>query len=285
MEGFARAEDGGKAGPLPIEGAVGGEDLELVLEVGKFLPGLAEGLVGAEPGETRALPVDFPDAARFREKQPLAGCKALFEVTVKAVRTRTLPPLDDAFADRIRPGLTLADLEKEVEYTVGAQEDDKTKERVHAAIEDALIHHSTAPLPETVVVESARQKFAVMLADLRSRGTPDAQVKQMISPEGFDKYLKVVRPQVERDLRARLVVEAIARADAVVADPADVDDQLELVKRQYLQQEEQQDPHGASFNEERAREKIVAELVRLKVLDNVAAKAHITYTDPTPSPP
>lgn len=276
MEGFARGEDGEKAGPLQTAVAVGGADLEIILDTGKFLPGLTEALIGVTPGETRLVPIDFPDQARFREKQPLAGAKALFEVNVKAVKARTKPELNDAFASKIRPGLTLAQLEKEVEYTVGSAEDDQTKEKVHKAIEDALVARCDVPLPETVVVESARQKFAVMLADMRSGGTDDADIKRMISPEGFSKYLKVIRPTVERDLRARLVVEAIARQENLQVDPAEIQEQLDLVKRQYLQQEDQ-DKSGASFNEERAREKIVSELLKVKVLEKIAAVANVTY--------
>ncbi|KAJ8611982.1 hypothetical protein CTAYLR_004381 [Chrysophaeum taylorii] len=283
MRGYVRDEAGEKAGELPVQGPVGGEGLELVLDSGKFLPGICEALVGTVAGETRVVPIDFPEAARFRDKQPLAGVEAIFEVDVKAVKTRTKPELNDDFAAKIRPGLTLEALEKEVEYTVGSTEDEKTKDKVHAALELALVEKIDVPLPETAVVESARQKFAVMLSDMRTNGTPDEEIKQMISKDGFEKYLKVVRPKVESELKARLVVEAIARDEHIQPDQTAIDEQLELVKRQYAQQEEKESS-GHAFNEERAREKIISELVRIKVLDKVASTAKINYVEPPSQP-
>lgn len=192
------------------------------------------------------------------------------------MRIRSLPALDDAFAGKIRDGLTLKELEAEVEYTVGAQEEDKTTEGVHKELEKALAGRLSSKLPEALIIESAKQRFAVMLAEMRSNGTPDEQLKQMVSEEGFQKYVKVVRPRVEVELRGRLAVESIAKEKGISADETAVDEQMELVKRQYEQQEADS---GAAFNEDKAREKVTSELTRVAVLDEVRTKAKITYTD------
>mmetsp|Transcript_16593 Transcript_16593/g.49546 ORF Transcript_16593/g.49546 Transcript_16593/m.49546 type:complete len:516 (+) Transcript_16593:120-1667(+) len=279
MDGYLRDEAGGRAGALPLQGAVGGGDLELVLEPGKFLPGVVEAIIGAKAGDKITVPVDFPESKAYREEQPLAGVKAAFDVTVKEVKTRSIPELNDAFASKIRDGLTLAELQVEVENTVGAQEDDKTTEAVHKALEEALGQRMTSKLPSALVSESARQKFQVMLTDLRNGGTPDDQIKQMISPEGFEKYLKVVKPKCEAELRGRLAVEAIGREHGLEPDAESVDEQMELVRRQYEQQERDS---GAAFNEEKAREKVSHELRRIKVLDHVMTVSKITYKDKAP---
>merc|ERR1712003_310914 len=183
--------------------------------------------------------------------------------------------LNDAFAGKIRPGLTLDELKQEVENTVGGQEEDKTTDTVHKELEKALAERLTSTLPEALVVESAKQRFAVMLAEMRNSGT-DAALKQMISPEGFQKYLKVVRPKVVTELRGKLAVESIGRAIDIKADDQQVEEQMELVKRQYEQQEADS---GAAFNEEKAREKVTYELQRVAVLDKVRDQAKITYVD------
>merc|ERR1712157_228542 len=198
---------------------------------------------------------------QYREEQPLAGVKAGFDVTINAVRLRSLPELNDAFAGKIRPGLTLDELKQEVENTVGGQEEDKTTDTVHKELEKALAERLTSTLPEALVVESAKQRFAVMLAEMRNSGTDDAALKQMISPEGFQKYLKVVRPKVVTELRGKLAVESIGRSIGVQAD------------------EQQDADSGAAFNEEKAREKVTYELQRVAVLDKVRDQAKITYVD------
>merc|ERR1712196_616334 len=110
---------------------------------------------------------------------------------------------------------------------------------VHKELEKALAERLTSTLPEALVVESAKQRFAVMLEEMRNSGTDDAALKQMISPEGFQKYLEVVRRQCEQQ-----------EADS-----------------------------GAAFNEEKAREKVTYELQRVAVLDEVRDQAKITYVD------
>lgn len=284
LEGYLRGENGENEGPLPINAPVGGDDLELVLEAGKFLPGVVEALIGLEAGAAVTVPVDFPESKAYRDVQPLAGVKAAFDVKIKQVKVRTLPPLDDAFASKIRAGLTLAELQQEVENTVGSKEDDKTQERLHQVLEIELGKKLSMALPEAVVVESAKQKFAVMLSDMRSQGTPDDTLKQMTSVEGFQKFLKVVRPKVEDELRAKLAVESVSKLAAIALEPASVDEQMELVKRQFEAQQLKGENEGATFNDEKAREKVESELLRVMVLDHVATKAKITYVDPKPVP-
>ena len=284
VEGYCRNEDGSKGGPLPLTTPVGGEDLELVLEEGKFLPGVVEALIGKEAGAAVTVPVDFPESKAYRDEQPLAGVKAGFDVNVKEVKIRTLPDLDDAFASKIRAGLTLDELKAEVEHTVGAQEDDKTTEKLHDALQLALGARLSMALPEAVVVESAKQKFSVMLADMRGSGTPDDQLKQMTTPEGFKSFLKVIRPKVEGELRGRLAVESVGKVAGLKADAVAVDEQMELVKRQFEQQQAKGEHDGATFNEDKAREKVESELLRVAVLDHVATKAKVTYKDAAPIP-
>merc|ERR1719263_1081143 len=130
-------------------------------------------------------------------------------------------------------------------------------------------------LPSAIVTESARQKFAVMLSDMRAQGTPDSDLKQMVSPEGFQKFLGVVKPKVEEELRGRLAVESIAKLASIEVDQQAADEQMEYVKRQF----EQQQQEGQSFNPEKAREKVESELLRIEVLDHVTTKAKVTYVD------
>jgi trigger factor len=280
MDGYLRdPETGARAGPLPVQGAVGGDDLELLLEPGKFLPGVMEAIIGQTAGAKVTVPVDFPDAGEYRDNQPLAGVKAGFEVTVKKLRIRSIPEMNDAFAGKIRPGLTLAELQQEVENTVGGQEDEKIGDTVHTELEKALAARISSNIPRAMITESARQRFAVMLAEMRANGTPDEQLKQLVTPEAFEKYLKVVTPKEEVKMRGKVAIESIARESGIKPNEDTVIEQLELVKRQYEQQEADS---GAAFNEEKAREKVESELLRIAILDEVKTKAKINYVDAKP---
>ena len=119
------------------------------------MPGMVEGLVGAAPGETREISVTFPPHVR---EPSLANKAAIFKTTVKAVKTREMPALDDAFADKIRPGLTWKELEAEVEAAVNQEAQDKTKENRDAELAKTLRARAEIAIPSTLLVEQARDE-------------------------------------------------------------------------------------------------------------------------------
>lgn len=90
-----------------------GEGVEVVLEEGRFLPGVVESLVGAKAGETKVVPITFPDSIRDPK---LAGLKVEFEVELLEIKNRVIPEVNDEFANEIRPGLTAEDIKKEVRF-------------------------------------------------------------------------------------------------------------------------------------------------------------------------
>lgn len=112
MQGFLVTETGAKGDPLPA--VASGDDVEIVLETGKFMPGLVEGLVGCVAGDSKEVRVSFPTTVSRNLGEDLAGKAAIFEVNVDSVVTRQLPELDDAFANSVRPGLTYQGLYDEV---------------------------------------------------------------------------------------------------------------------------------------------------------------------------
>ena len=83
----------------------------MILEEGRFLPGVVEGVVGAKVGDVRSIDVTFP--ANVREAK-LSNMKAQFQVEILAIKTRHIPELTEEFANSLREGLTLAELLKEV---------------------------------------------------------------------------------------------------------------------------------------------------------------------------
>lgn len=116
----------GTRGP-EMRNIAAGEGVEVVLEPGRFLPGVVENLVGAKAGETRVVSVTFPDQVR---DQKLAGLKAEFDIEVLSVKNRVVPQLDDEFAASIRDGLTAEDVKKEVRCrTEGGWEEPRPRRR------------------------------------------------------------------------------------------------------------------------------------------------------------
>src|SRR6266545_4281332 len=109
-----------------IKNLQGGKKFWLHLAPENFLPKFCEQLVGQKPGETRALTVDF--ATDFPVKE-LAGTQASYNVTVREIKQKVLPALDDALAAKLIPGKTLADLRHIIEHDL---EHEKEHERERA---------------------------------------------------------------------------------------------------------------------------------------------------------
>ena len=111
MVGYMAQPDSTKGDPLP--NSASGDNVEVVLQKGKYMEGLVEGLVGATIGQTVQVSVSFPD--KLKDKA-LAGKKAIFDVTVNEISTRTYPQLNNEFANEVREGLTAQSLVDEVRY-------------------------------------------------------------------------------------------------------------------------------------------------------------------------
>ena len=180
MNGYFATADGGKGEPLPQ--VAGGESLQIEMKEGKFMHGLVEGLVGATDGETRSIAVTFP--ARSSAPQ-LAGKAALFEVDVIKVQTRQLPEVNDAFAERVKAGMSWADLDAKLKEGVEQEMADTRQQNTDVALSKALVEllPDDFEVPDTIVQEVTKERFAAMLADLRERGTPDEQLKDLITEE------------------------------------------------------------------------------------------------------
>ena len=270
MNGFSVNDDGSKGAALPA--VASGDNVEIVLERGKFMPGLVEGLEGIKAGETREIRVSFPDQISRNLGEDLAGKPAIFEVKCDEVKLRSLPELDDAFAESIRPGLTYDELYKDVREAVGEEGDKRNKAQRNVILEKHLTELVAVEIPDTLIEQQAKEKFAEMMADQRASGVDDEQLKKMITKEGFEKYKKVSAPRIIRTLKSSLVLEEIARKESITCSEVDVEDQLNLARQRADQQNEE-------FDEPRMKESIEATLKREAVLDFVANKLNIKFIE------
>ena len=138
MRGYELNTDGSKGVPLP--NLASGDNVEIHLEQGKFMEGMAEGLFGSVAGETKNIEVTFPT----RPSGPgaaLSGKKAMFEVDILSVKTRSLPEWDEELAALVRDGFTIEDLNAEVRKALdGEQEDDLDNIRNEALAKVLMIY-------------------------------------------------------------------------------------------------------------------------------------------------
>ena len=230
-ENVERAAAEGDRLTIDYRGTVDGEELErgsgtdqpLDLGAGRMIEGFESGLLGATAGETRILNLTFPDPYHNAE---LAGKAVRFEVTVKAVTTQILPPVDEAFAEKF--GVTEGGVEtfrSEVLENMQRERDRALQRRFNAKVMEALSAAHEVELPKTLVSLEAQRMHEESRRNLMMRGVNPDQVGHP-GPEAF------ATPAQERVKRGLLMAEVV-RLSGANAQPAKVRATLESMAAGY----------------------------------------------------
>ncbi len=180
--------------------------LELDLDREALLPGLFDGLVGANAGETREVSVVLPEDYRRVE---LAGQEAVFRVTVKEIKQRQLPDIDDELAREAGAGETLAELREKLEQRIRAvAERDRVFEQQKAAI-DQLVAASTFEVPEVLVHEEIDRELRNLALSLEQQGI---DFDRFVQAGGLDmqKFHDERHEGAEERVKQELVLDAVA---------------------------------------------------------------------------
>ena len=133
-----------------------------------------------------------------------------------------------------------------------------TTKNIHKALEERIVELVDVEIPETLIDEQTKTKFANMMSDFKAKGMDDAQVKSMITKENFEKYKKTSYDNTVRSLRISFVIGEIAKKEGIKVDPTEVERDMVNIRQQYA---------GEEIDEEQARSRVEAELERKKVLE------------------
>ncbi len=206
-----------------------GHDYPLQLGSGAFIPGFEDQLVGAKAGEERDVTVTFPENYGAEE---LAGKEALFKVTVKSVKRKELPALDDEFAKDVSDKETLEELKQDVENRLKEAAERRVEEKYKNDILDKVTENSTVEIPAILVdrqVDLMLQSFA---NNLQRQGLSLEAYLEAIGSSS-DKMKEEIRPQAERRVKTNLVIEAIMKQENVTPSDEEVEKHLADLAKLY----------------------------------------------------
>jgi len=161
--------------PQASKNLQGGKKFWLHLAGDNFLPKFCEQLVGQKPGETRLAIVEFP--ADFPVKE-LAGKKADYAVTVREVKEKVLPPIDDALAAKLAPGKTLVDLRQLLELDIEHAKEHDVERAKESQIMKYLHERIQFELPPALLQNETRRALAELVQRNRERGVTDEMLKE-----------------------------------------------------------------------------------------------------------
>lgn len=207
----------------------GGEGADYSLEIGSgsFIDNFEEQLVGAAVGEKREVKVTFPENYG---KEDLNGKEALFEVTVKEIKVKELPALDDEFAKEASEFNSLDELKEDIKKKLEEQNEETANREFENAIINAAIEVAKIDLPQVMV----EKEIDVMVSDLENRlkyqGLTLDQYMEFTGNTN-EKMRDYMRENADRKVRADLVLDAIAKKENIeVSDEEMKEKALELAK-------------------------------------------------------
>ncbi|MGB5133951.1 MAG: trigger factor [Prochlorococcaceae cyanobacterium] len=225
---------------------------EVELEEGRMIPGFVEGVIGMAVGDTRTVECQFPESY---PQEDAAGRSARFEITLKDLKTRELPPLDDAFAQQASDKQTLAELRDDLENRLKEDAERRARAARHDALLQALVEQLEVELPETLIQQEVRNLIEQTAGQIAEQGM---DVKQLFTPDLVRSLMDTSRPEAEQRLRRSLALQALAAAEAIEVAAEELEAKVKEVSRG-LSQDGRIDP-------ERLRRVVADDLLRDKLL-------------------
>lgn len=262
LVGYYRNDDGSKGDKLPE--IADGKSIEVNMTEGQYMAGFVEGLIGISVGETRDVNVAFPEN---NPRPELAGLKAIFQVTCHAVKDNVLPELNDSFAQQVSEEKTLEDFKGVIRARLGVETEAAQAKNVNAGIDTKLASIVEIDLPESLVENQVKNKFATMLSSFKDNGMSDEQVKAMVTKENYELYKKRAKGNVEKNLKVNFAVSKIAKEKEIKIDEEEVENQIALVRAEL---------RGQEMEEEKIRDQVEAQLERDLVLQYIKETANVT---------
>ena len=220
FEGFVDGE--------PFEGGKG-EDYPLTIGSHSFIDNFEEQLIGKNIGEETEVNVTFPEEYHAAE---LKGKPAVFKCTVKEIKVKELPELDDDFAQDVSEFDTVDEYKEDLKKKLLENKEAALKREKEEDVVGKIIENATMEIPDPMVDTQVRQMVQEFSQRIQSQGLSLQQYMQFtgMTPESLTNELQ---PQALKRIQSRLVLEAVAAAENIETSDEDLEKELEKMAEMY----------------------------------------------------
>jgi trigger factor len=184
----------------------------------------SENLRGAAPDESREFDVTYPEDY---DRKPLAGRTVRFRATVKAVRRKELPELNDEFAKDLGDYQTLDELKDVIRKAILGEREQKAQEDAKGELIDRLVDLHDFPVPDAYIDRQVEINVENQLRTLAAQGIDPKSIKL-----DWAKVRESQKDRAARDVKASLLLDKIADREAVVATTEEVDREVQRIAKQ-----------------------------------------------------
>ena len=206
-----------------------GENHPLVIGSHSFIEGFEEQLIGKNVGEECEVNVTFPEAYHAPE---LAGKPAVFKCKVNAIKAKELPELDDEFASEVSEFETLAEYKEDIKKNLTEKKEKEAKTKKEDQAVEKAVANATMEVPEAMVQATQEQMAEDFAYRLQSQGL---KMEQYFQFTGLNKktFLDQMKPQAEKRINTRLVLEAIVKAENIEISDEEIEAEIQKMADQY----------------------------------------------------
>ncbi len=236
------------------DNAVSGQDASVEIGSGKLLPGLEEGLIGMQIGETKGISVTVPETA----DPASAGKSGIFTITVKEMKRKELPELNDDFAQQFGEFDTMDDMRSKLAEMREQHELDRIGADFKTRVIDALIEKNPMEVPDSMV----RRQLDFMLDNMKQRLKGQNMTFEMMGLTE-DSFRQRFWDEAAQKVKGGLLVMALVEEENITVEDADLDaryeklangnpDLIERIKEFYSSQSNVKNSMYAEIKEEKA---------------------------------
>lgn len=245
FEGFDNgvAFDGGK-----------GENFDLEIGSGSFVPGFEDQLIGMKAGEEKDIDITFPE----NYTPELAGKPVVFHVKVNEVKEKQVPAIDDEFAKDVSEFDTLKDLKADIKKKLTAERTESAQRAFEDVLMAKVAEGIEADIPEEMVELQAERMMEQFKQQLASQGIPFDQYLKMTGTTEAD-FLSQAHGPAQEQVRMDLAVEAIIKAEGLESTDDEVNAEMQKLADKYGMDLESVKKYlpAAQVREQVIREKVV----------------------------
>lgn len=220
FEGFIDGEafEGGK-----------GEDYPLTIGSHSFIDTFEDQLIGKSIDEELEVNVTFPEDYQQTE---LAGKPALFKVKIKGIKKKEFPVLDDEFAKDVSEFDTLEEYKKDIEQKLHTQEENAAKEKKQEQVLEKVAENAVVDIPEPMIEMQTDRMVNDMAQRMQYQGLNLEQYFQYTG-QNIQSMKASMKPEAEKRVRNRLVLEAIVKAENIEVSDEEVNEEIKKMAEMY----------------------------------------------------
>lgn len=219
---------------VPFEGGKA-ESYPLTIGSHSFIDTFEEQLIGKNIGEEAEVNVTFP--AEYHAEE-LAGKPALFKVTVKEIKVKELPELNDEFAGEVSEFETLDEYKADIKAKLSETKEKQATTENENNVVQKVVENASMDIPEPMIDQQVRNMLEDYARRMQSQGISLEQYMQFTGMT-IDQLQDQMRPQAEKRIQTRLVLEAIVAAENITVDDEAVDAEIAKMAEGYKMEADQ----------------------------------------------